>query len=179
MHSPSREVWGHAPPGKFWFCTPEKGYMYMTQYGSKFTLLCAWHVSLWELTTNSMLVAMFPNLSILLNNTCWNCVCGMKLLPMKMIKTWLTNRLGESCLSYFMKIAMESTEKLWNDDLNKFIDIWNRKPRQIVVSIIATLIYHFISLFIIIFQIKIIWNLQGGRSCPNARPPLLKKPHYV
>ena len=55
-----------------------------------------------------------------------------------------------------MKIAMESPEKLLNDDLDKIIDIWNRKPQRIVVSIIVTVNYHFISLFINIFKIKII-----------------------
>ena len=36
VHSPSREVWVHATPGKFRFRTPEK-----MQYGSKFTLVYA------------------------------------------------------------------------------------------------------------------------------------------
>ena len=64
-----------------------------------------------------------------------------------------------------MKIAMESPEKLSNDDLDKFVDIWNRKPRWIVVSIIVTLIYYFISLFIIIFKMK-----SSTGKCPPSPP---------
>ena len=105
-------------------------------------------------------------------NTCWNCVCGMKLLPMKMIKTQLTNHLGESCLSYLMKIAMESPEKkILSDDLDKIIDIWNRKPRRIVVSIIVTLIitsYHYSSIFLKSPR------GGGGFKCPPSPPE--KKP---
>ena len=52
---------------------------------------------------------------------------------MKMIKTRLRNRIGESSLSSLMRIAIESPEKLSDNDLENIVDIWNRKPRRIAV----------------------------------------------
>ena len=53
---------------------------------------------------------------------------------MKMIKIRLRNLLGEMSLFLLMKIAIESPQKKKSDrDLEEVIDVWNRKPRQIVV----------------------------------------------
>ena len=48
---------------------------------------------------------------------------------MKLIKTRLRNRLGESSLSSLIKITIE----LSDDDLEAIISVWNRKPRRITV----------------------------------------------
>ena len=53
---------------------------------------------------------------------------------MKMIKTRLRNCLKERSLSFLMKIAIESPEKLSVKILDDIIDIWNRKPRRIVAQ---------------------------------------------
>ena len=50
---------------------------------------------------------------------------------MKMIKTQLRNRLGEANLLHLMKI--ESPETLSDAELEQIVDLWNRKPRRIVV----------------------------------------------
>ena len=90
-----------------------------------------------ELPTNSMLIAMFPDLSVIAN------IClsipvrtasvESSFSQMKMIKTRLRNRLGEMSLSLLMKIAIESPQKMSDRDLEEVIDVWNRKPRRIVV----------------------------------------------
>ena len=87
-----------------------------------------------ELATNSMLVAMFPNLSALAS-ICLSIPVGTASVErsfsqMKMIKTRLRNRLGERNLAHLMRIAIETPEELPNE---KIVDIWNRKPRRIVV----------------------------------------------
>ena len=80
---------------------------------------------------NSMLIAMFPNLSVIAN------IClsipvrtasvERSFSQIKMIKTRLRNRLGEMSLS-LMKIAIESPQKMSIRDLEEVIDVWNRKP---------------------------------------------------
>ena len=90
-----------------------------------------------ELVTNVMLVSMFPNLNALAN------IClaipvstasvERSFSQMKMIKTRLRSRIGASSLSHLMKIAIESPEKLSDDDLEQIIKVWNRKPRRIAV----------------------------------------------
>jgi len=65
---------------------------------------------------NDMFTTMLPNLHTLAN------VCitlplgtasvGRSFIQMKMIKTQLRNRLGEKSLSYLMKIAIESPQKI-------------------------------------------------------------------
>ena len=52
---------------------------------------------------------------------------------MKMIKTRLRNRLGEDNLSNLMKIAIESPESLGDEDLEQIMDVWNEKPRRLIV----------------------------------------------
>ena len=66
-----------------------------------------------ELTTNSMLIAMFPNLSVI-PNICLSIPVGTASVEwsfsqMKMIKTQLRNRLGE--ISLLIKIVIESPQK--------------------------------------------------------------------
>ena len=50
---------------------------------------------------------------------------------MKLIKTRLRNWIGQSSLSYLVKICIETMEKLTDTDLEAIISIWNRKPRKI------------------------------------------------
>ena len=81
--------------------------------------------------------AMFPNLSTL-STVCLfipvtTASVEQSFSQMKMIKTRLRNRIGETSLSHLMTIAIESPEKLTDNDLENIIDIWNRKPRRIIV----------------------------------------------
>ena len=90
-----------------------------------------------ELSTNSMLETMFPNLSVLAK-VCLSIPVGTASVErsfshMKMIKSRLRSRLGECNLSHLMKISIESPQKLSNDDLEQIVDIWNRKPRRLPV----------------------------------------------
>ena len=48
---------------------------------------------------------------------------------MKLMKTRLRNQLGERSPSSLMKIAVESPD----NELEEIVDIWNRKPRKLVV----------------------------------------------
>ena len=92
-----------------------------------------------ELSNNSMMQTMFPNLSILVN------VCLTIPIPvgtasversfshMKMVKSRLRNRLGEANLSYLMKITLESPEALADEELEQIVTVWTRKPRRIAV----------------------------------------------
>ena len=85
-----------------------------------------------ELTTNSMLIAMFPNLSVIAN-ICLSIPVGTASVERnfsqtKMIKTRLRNRLGEMSLSLLIKIVIESPQKMSDRDLEEVIDVWNRKP---------------------------------------------------
>ena len=87
-----------------------------------------------ELTTNSMLIAMFPNLSVIAN-ICLSIPVGTASVErsfsqMKMIKTRFGNCLGKMSLSLLMKIAIESLPKMSDRDLEEVIDVWNRKQRH-------------------------------------------------
>ena len=95
------------------------------------------HSQLTELSTNEMLIAMFPNISTLAK-ICLAIPVGTASVErsfsqMKLIKTRLRNRIGQSSLSYLMKIAIETPEKLTDEDLNNIVVIWNRKSRRIAV----------------------------------------------
>ena len=90
-----------------------------------------------ELSTNSMMQTMFPNLSILAN-VCLTIPVGTASVErsfshMKMIKSRLRNRLGEAKLSYLMKITLESPEALSDEELEQIVNVWTRKPRRIAV----------------------------------------------
>ena len=90
-----------------------------------------------ELSTNSMMQTMFPNLSILAN-VCLTIPVGTASVErsfshMKMVKSRLRNRLGEANLSYLMKIALESPEALSDEELEQIVTVWTRKPRRIAV----------------------------------------------
>ena len=74
---------------------------------------------------------MFPCLNTLAN-VCLSIPVGTtsverSVSQMKMIKTQLRNRIGETSLSYLMKIAIESPEKLCDIDLENIVNIWNRR----------------------------------------------------
>ena len=88
-----------------------------------------------ELSTNSMMQTMFPNLSILAN-VCVTILVGTASVErsfshMKMVKSRLRNRLGEDNLSYLMKIALESPEASSDEELEQIVTVWTRKPRRI------------------------------------------------
>ena len=90
-----------------------------------------------ELSTNSMMQTMFPNLSILAN-VCLTIPVGTASVErsfshMKMVKSRLRNRLGEANLSYLMKIALESPEVLSDEELEQIVTVWTRKPRRTAV----------------------------------------------
>ena len=90
-----------------------------------------------ELTTSNMLRTMFPNISTLAN-ICLSIPVSTASVErsfsqMKLIKTRIRNRTGQSSLSYMMKIAIETPEKLSDSDLDAIISVWNRKPRRIAV----------------------------------------------
>ena len=52
---------------------------------------------------------------------------------MKLIKTRLRNSLSKGTLPQLMRIAIESPEKLTEDQLQEILDIWNKKPRKIPI----------------------------------------------
>ena len=52
---------------------------------------------------------------------------------MKLIKTRLRSTLKDSSLSHLMKIAIETTDKLTESELEAIVDIWSRKTRRIAV----------------------------------------------
>ena len=84
-----------------------------------------------------MMQTMFPNFSILAN-VCLTIPVGTATVEcsfshMKMIKSRLRNRLGETNLSYLLKIALQSPEALSDEDLEEFVNVWTRKPRRIAV----------------------------------------------
>ena len=87
-----------------------------------------------EMSSETMMVSMFPNLSTLAK------ICltipvstASSFSQMKMIKTRLRNRIGESSLSNLKKIAIETPRKLSAEDLESIIEVWKRKPRRIVI----------------------------------------------
>ena len=90
-----------------------------------------------ESSTNSMIQTMFPNLSILAN-VCLIIPVGTASVErsfshMKMVKSCPRNRLGETNLSYLMKLALESPEALSDEELEQIVTVWTRKPRRIAV----------------------------------------------
>ena len=90
-----------------------------------------------ELTTNEMLVTMFPNLqkiaSICLTIPVSTASVERSFSKMNLIKTRLRNCLSEGRLSHLMKIAIESPEKLTEDEVEAILEVWNRKPRRISI----------------------------------------------
>ncbi len=90
-----------------------------------------------KLSSNSMMKTMFPNLCILAN-VCLSIPVGnasveRSFFHMKMIKSRLRNRLGETNLSHLMKIALESPEVLSEEDLEHIMDVWMRKQRRVAI----------------------------------------------
>jgi len=83
------------------------------------------YLQLTELTTSDMLRVMFPNISTLAN-ICLSIPVSTASVErsfsqMKLIKTRIRNRIGQSGLSYLMKIAIETPEKLSDSDLDATI----------------------------------------------------------
>ena len=90
-----------------------------------------------ELSANPTLHIMCPSLSTLAK-VCLTIPVGTASVErsfsqMKMIKSRLRNRLGETNLSHLMKIAIESPQNLSDEELEQIVDIWNRKSRRICV----------------------------------------------
>ena len=90
-----------------------------------------------ELSTNSMLETMCLNLSVLAK-ICLTIRVGTvsverSFSQVKMIKTRLRNRLGDTNLSHLTKIAIESPQTLSDEELEEIVDIWSRKSRRIPV----------------------------------------------
>ena len=90
-----------------------------------------------ELTSHEMSVTMFPNLSTLAN-VCMTLPVSAASVErsfsqMKVIKTRLRNRMGESSPNHLVLIAIESPDKLNDNELDCIVNVWNEKPRRIVV----------------------------------------------
>ena len=90
-----------------------------------------------ELSSHEMLATMFPNLSTLAN-ICLTLPVSTASVErsfsqMKMIKTRLRNRIGENSLNHLMLIAIESPDELSENELDCIVNVWNEKPRRIVV----------------------------------------------
>ena len=87
-----------------------------------------------ELSTNSVMQTMFPNLSILAN-VCLTIPVGTASVDcsfshMKMVKSHLRNWLGEANLSYLMKIALESPDALSDEELEQDCDCLDKKAKK-------------------------------------------------
>ena len=90
-----------------------------------------------ELSTNSMMQTMFPNLSILAN-VCLTIPVGTASVErsfshMKMVKVSSEKSTWRSNLSYLMKIVLEPPEALSDEELEQIVTVWTRKPRRIAV----------------------------------------------
>ena len=59
---------------------------------------------------------------------------------MKLLKTRLRNRLSDSSLLHLMKIAIESPDKLSDSDTEEIVNVWNRKSRRVLVSVMCVCI---------------------------------------
>ncbi len=90
-----------------------------------------------ELAANDMLKTMFPNLNVLarisLTIPVTTASVERSFSQMKLIKTRLRSCLKDSNLSYLMKIAIETSDKLTDSELEGIVDIWSRKTRRIAV----------------------------------------------
>ena len=80
-----------------------------------------------ELTSHEMLVTMFPNLSALAN-ICMSLPVSTASVErsfsqMKMIKTRLRNRIGESSLNHLMLIAIESPNEFNDNELDCIVNV--------------------------------------------------------
>ena len=71
-----------------------------------------------QLTANDLLRTMFPNISTLANICLYIPVITASVeksfFQMKLIKQRMRNRIGQSILSYLIKIALEKPDKLLN-----------------------------------------------------------------
>ena len=90
-----------------------------------------------ELAANWMLKTMFPSLNVLarisLAIPVTTASVERSFSQMKLIQTRLRSSLKDSSLSHLMKIAIETTNKLTESELEAIVDIWCRKTRRIVV----------------------------------------------
>ena len=86
----------------------------------------------------------------------------------KMIKTRLRNRLGETSLSHLMKIAIESPEKLSDSDLENIVDIWYRKSRRIIVQV-QVLMYSLLLLNIHVHSYYVINKFTSSKGARETQ----------
>lgn len=90
-----------------------------------------------QLASNEMLKNMFPHLNTLaticLSIPVATAYVERSFSQMKLIKTRLRSSLSDSSLSSLMKIAIETEDKLTDNNLEMIVDIWNRKGRRIAV----------------------------------------------
>ena len=87
-------------------------------------------VQLKELTINIMLIAMLPNLSVIVNISLSipvGTACVTKLFSNEDDQN-TTKKLPGRNDFIIMKIAVESPQKMSDRDLEEVTDAWNRKP---------------------------------------------------
>ena len=109
-----------------------------------------------ELSTNSMMQTMFPNLSILAN-VCLTIPVGTASVErsfsqMKMIKSRLRNQLGEANLSYLMKITLESPEALSDEELEQIVNIFGLESLEELLLDNQTIYIYLIRFLIKFFE---------------------------
>ena len=84
-----------------------------------------------ELTTSDMLRTMFPNISTLANIylsiPVGTASVERSFSQMKIVKTRIRNWIGQSSLSYLMKIAIEIPEKLSDSDLQMLLLVYRTR----------------------------------------------------
>ncbi len=90
------------------------------------------------LLSNNTLTSAFPNLATLAMIESvipvTTCTVERSFSHMKIVKTRLSNRLGDETLDMLMKIAIEGPKTLNNDQLDMIIDLWKtQKPRRLAV----------------------------------------------
>ena len=76
-----------------------------------------------ELTTSDMLSKISTLANICLSIPVSTASVERSFSQMKLIKTRIRNRIGQSSLSYLMKIAIETPEKLSDSDLDAIISV--------------------------------------------------------
>ena len=90
-----------------------------------------------ELSTNSMMQTMFPNLRIIANVfliiPVGTASVERSFSHMEMVKFRLRNLLGEANLLYLMKIALESPAASSDEELEQIQTVLTRKLRRIAV----------------------------------------------
>ena len=94
-------------------------------------------LQLTDMVSNDMLTTMLPNLhtiaTISLSSPVATTSVERSFSQMKFIKMTLHSSLKDTSLSHLMKIAIESPNELTDSDLDKIVEVWNRKNRRVSV----------------------------------------------